>query len=129
MILPQDHFFFEVVFLAGAFFLDEALLVAATGSVSLARLDFKRAALLAWMNLVFTALSKTLETSLKVAADGFRRAFLTKSLIRALMRALCSVLFLSLRIFFLALAISGITAWNSNIRIVLKQALWVWTPR
>jgi len=97
----------EVVFLSGVFFFGVAFLTAATGSVNFESLLFNLAALLAWMNLVLTALSRALVISLRLSGDGLLLAFLRRFLRLALITALCSVNFLSLRIFFLALAMIG----------------------
>ncbi len=75
--------------MTGAFFLAvDFLAVCFTGSVILDSLDFNLAALLAWMSLVLTALSRLDWSSWKTAGEGVFLIFLIKFLKLASITAL-----------------------------------------
>lgn len=76
---------------------------------SLESLLLIRAALFVWSKLTLTALSKRLVSSWKISIDGFFLKDLIWDLILFFIKLLCAVLTLSLRIFFFADLMIGIS--------------------
>lgn len=83
-------------------------------TIPLERRDLRREALFGWIRLVLTALSSALETAEKDSALGRRRIVLTRDLRVWRVWAFTLVRFWSLRSFFFADLISGITRHKCN---------------